>query len=210
MTFTYDGLGRAASRKAGSARTDLWYDQTGLTLESGSLAATYLRDPDGLLLSANAGGSTYNYGRDRLGSITALTNTGAQTLATTNRYDPWGTGLSGSDTLPNRLRFIGGYRDPDAFYILGQRHYRPNIARFTQLDPDPRSITDLNRYAYAGCNPTNYVDPTGTQFYVPPCRPDLAGVGIARILLGGLALGFLAYAVVQAGVVYIYRAYYQC
>jgi YD repeat-containing protein len=72
VQFGYDGHGRRTFRTVAGSRTDHWYDWSGLTLETGANSVTYLRDPDGLLLSKKTGG-LYNYGRDRLGSITALT-----------------------------------------------------------------------------------------------------------------------------------------
>ena len=44
---------------------------------------------------------------------------------------------------------------------MGARYYQPSIGRFTQLDPHPHKLLDVNRYAYAGCNPANYSDPSG-------------------------------------------------
>ncbi len=42
----------------------------------------------------------------------------------------------------------------------GRRAFRQlSSGRFTQLDPWPRSLVEGNRYAYAGCNPANFVDP---------------------------------------------------
>ncbi len=87
VEFGYDGLGRRSSRTIGSGRTELWYDTTGLTLESGTNNVTYLRDGDGTLLSRSGGAGYYTYGCDRLGSTTALVTTG-QALANTYSWSP--------------------------------------------------------------------------------------------------------------------------
>ena len=145
-TNTYDGLGRQVSRTRASGRTDYWFDQTGMALESGAVSATYLRDPSGRLLSGKEGSDFANFGHDRLGSVTATLATN-QSVATAFRYDPWGTTISASAGVPlNRLRFTGERRDAGTgFYTLGQRYYAPSLARFTQLDPLRASVTDLNR-----------------------------------------------------------------
>ncbi len=105
------------------ARTDFWHDATGLTSETGAASATYLRDPGGLLLSVSSGGSLSNYGRDRLGTITALAS-GSQTLTDTYRYDPWGQAIGGSGSSYNPFRYTGTYRDSAiGFCHLGARYY---------------------------------------------------------------------------------------
>lgn len=59
--------------KHGTARTDYWYDATGMSLDSGGTNATYLRDPGGKLLSSWTGAVLQNYATDRLGSATVTT-----------------------------------------------------------------------------------------------------------------------------------------
>jgi YD repeat-containing protein len=87
MSFSYDGQGRRVSRTVGSERTDYWYDVTGLTLETGTSNATYLRDLSGDLRSISSGGTVHNYAQDRLGSITGLVSTSGA-LANTYIFDP--------------------------------------------------------------------------------------------------------------------------
>jgi RHS repeat-associated protein len=160
VSSTYDGLGRMVSRTAAGVRTDLWYDQTGLVLEDSATDTTLLRDPSGLLLSTHTT-AVNNYGRDRLGSITALAATD-QTLTNTYRYDAYGSATLATGTAPNNFRFTGAYRHASTgLHLLGQRHYHPSHGRFTQQDPLPSSVVSLNRYVYARCNPANYTDPTG-------------------------------------------------
>jgi len=47
LDYSSAGLGRQVSRTADAARTDFWFDATGMTLESGASDLTYLRDPSG-------------------------------------------------------------------------------------------------------------------------------------------------------------------
>jgi YD repeat-containing protein len=116
IAFGYDGHGRRTFRTVAGSRTDHWYDASGLTLETGANSATYLRDPDGLLLSKKTGG-LYNYGRDRLGSITALTDTN-QALARTHLYDPWGQSIGGSGSTYNPFQYTGTYNDGNGLYLI--------------------------------------------------------------------------------------------
>jgi RHS repeat-associated protein len=161
LDYAYDGLGRRASRAAGTSRTDYWFDASGMVLETGAADGTYLRNPDGTLLSTVTGTGFANYGTDRLGSITATTNAGGN-LVNTYRYNPWGTLLGSTGTGRNPFRFTGAYLDgATGFYQMGARYYAPGQGRFTQQDPLGSSVFEANRYHYTNCNPTNYTDPTG-------------------------------------------------
>ncbi len=174
------------SRTADGARTDYWYDATGLTLETGAFNATYLRTPGGQLLSTSSGGAVYNYARDLLGSTTALvTSCGA--LANTYRYDPLGQSIGTTGTTYNPFQFTGLYLDSaTGLYRMTQRFYGPASGRFTQLDPLPSSILDVNRYAYAGCNPVNATDPTGLYPYTIG-QACIQGAAVG--LIGGAIMG---------------------
>lgn len=139
LSYSYDGLGRQVSRTQGaSSRTDLWFDQSGMTLESGQSNLTYLRDPSGLPLSVTtSGGTVRNYARDRLGSITGLTNN-SQTLQRSYVYDPYGQIVAQSGSQPNNLKFTAGRQDPtSSWYTLSQRSYAPQAGQVHH----PRSPT---------------------------------------------------------------------
>ncbi len=162
LKFGYDGLGRRSSRTVGTGRNDYWYDVTGLSLQTGANPATYLRDPDGTVLSVETD-QLYNYGRDRLGSVTAMVTTG-QSMANSYSYDPWGETIGSTGTAYNPFLFTGVYKDgATGLYSMTQRYYQPSSGRFTQLDPLPSQLLTVNRYAYANCNPTNFVDPSGLE-----------------------------------------------
>ncbi len=162
LSFEYDGLGRRVSRTVGSSRCDYWYDQSGLSLESGAKDATYLRDPSGRMLSIESSAGFLNYGMDRLGSTTANINSTGD-LRNTYRYDPWGNrvGVTGSTYAP--VVFTGSFWDYNStgLYLMGQRYYQNSTGRFTQPDPRPSSVFEPNRYEYAGDNPVNATDPSG-------------------------------------------------
>ncbi len=185
--FGYDGHGRRSFRTLGGNRTELWYDTTGLTLESGYNNVTYLRDGDGTLLSRSGGAGYYTYGRDRLGSTTALVTTG-QSVANSYSYDPWGETIGLTGTAYNPFLFTGVYKDgATGLYSMTQRYYQPSTGRFTQLDPLPKNLISVNRYAYAGCNPTNFVDPSGLD----ACEPAALLAASGYVTFAGTFAAFI-------------------
>ncbi len=108
---------------------------------------------------------TYYY-FDGVGSVMGLVNPAGVARARYS-YDAFGdhayaTALNGA-LPPNPWRFAGGYLDPTGLYHFGARYYDPTRGRWTQQD----SIISLgnpakgNRYAYAGDDPVNRVDPSG-------------------------------------------------
>ncbi len=71
--------------------------------------------------------------------------------ANTYRYDPWRQTIGTSGTTYNQFQFTGVDLDSaTGLYRMTQRYYGPASDKFAQLDPMPRSILDVNRYAYAG------------------------------------------------------------
>jgi uncharacterized protein RhaS with RHS repeats len=77
---------------------------------------------------------------------------------------------------------------------MGARYDQPQSGRFTQLDPLPRSLISLNRYAYAGCNPANFTDPTGLTH----CNANQK-LGAGLTFVGGVAAAFGALALIPTG-----------
>ena len=209
MAFGYDGHGRRTNRSIAGARTDYWYDWTGLTLETGAASGTYLRDPDGLLLSTTVSGGYRNYARDRQGTITGLVST-APSLTDSYRYDPWGQSIGTSGTAYNPFRYTGTYLDSGTgLYQMGARYYQPGTGRFTQLDPHPKKLLSANRYAYAGCNPANFTDPSGLDHCSAERMDELTrNLIVFGLVILGIALVFgtasLGAAIVAGAVAAIY------
>ncbi|MCA1703577.1 MAG: RHS repeat-associated core domain-containing protein, partial [Actinobacteria bacterium] len=128
--------------------------------------SAFVRDPQGGLVAERIGANEYYYVFDGLGSVVALVDAnGVQRAAYT--YDPYGghataTAMNGA-LPPNPWRYAGGALDATGLYHFGARYYDPNLGRWTQQDSvvslgDP---ANANRYAYAGDDPVNFVDPTG-------------------------------------------------
>jgi RHS repeat-associated protein len=107
------------------------------------------------------GGVSYYYDRDVLGSITNVMDSTGHAAASYH-YNAYGNLMSGSaDTIGNPLRFAGLASDATTGLVYDRaRWYDPSTGRY--LTPDPLgAASGPNRYAYAGDNPVNFVDPTG-------------------------------------------------
>jgi RHS repeat-associated protein len=193
-TYQYAGPDqRELTRQVGNGTTVSYTygrtDQYGNPLvqsirRSGASGAVYL-DHDAVgtpqVLTTDTGAEHF-YVLDDLGSPLALVNTHGTTVAAYT-YDPYGvfTDSGGTTAAQNPYRFaIAGVADPSTRLIkYGQRWYNPALGRFTQ----PDSIVRLadpdngNRYAYAGDDPINNIDPTGRS-----CRTSL-GLAIGSFLI---------------------------
>ncbi|WP_024286009.1 RHS repeat-associated core domain-containing protein [Cellulomonas sp. KRMCY2] len=84
-------------------------------------------------------------------------------------FDPYGVATleqssGGNAVAQTPFLYTGGLHDRTTGWIKnGARYYTPGEGRWTQHDTldAPLDPNNANRYAYAGCNPINYTDPTG-------------------------------------------------
>ncbi|MFE4835266.1 RHS repeat domain-containing protein [Arthrobacter sp. NPDC056691] len=157
--FTY--AGSSNTERLTSGATSFLNGSLGITQQTNAGSTTsFIRDPQGTLISMRTGGASFYYTADAIGSTILLTDT-AQAKAATYLYDSWGntTTQTGTQAPVNPWRFAGGYKDDATGYTkFGARYYAPGIGRFNQPDPSGR---EANRYAYVSCNPINATDPSG-------------------------------------------------
>ena len=94
-------------------------------------------------------------------------------MANSYKYDPYGSMVSSSGTVPNPFKFAGGHDAGQGVYHFGARQYDPGLARWTQQDPLDQigDLREANRYVYAGADPANSIDPTGTISAGPTIGP---------------------------------------
>ena len=194
-SFTYAGLGNTERLTSGS--TSFLNGSLGITQQTnGSGTASFIRDPEGTLISMrNSAGASYYYTTDALGSTILLTDS-AQAKAATYLYDSWGntSTQTGTQAAVNPWRFAGGYKDDATGYTkFGARYYAPGLGRFNQPDP---SGQEANAYLYAEANPCNRIDPSGlasAACWIGAGATLLAGA--AFIATGGITLAAYAYGV---------------
>ena len=119
---------------------------------------TYLRGVN--LIARSDGGTTEYYLYNAHGDVVQRTDSsGAVTKAYS--YDAFGVEQNPDSADPNPFRYCGEYYDKETgTYYLRARYYAPETGRFTQEDP---SCDGLNWYSYCGCDPLNYLDPTGCK-----------------------------------------------
>ncbi|MEL6951651.1 MAG: RHS repeat-associated core domain-containing protein [Pseudomonadota bacterium] len=108
-------------------------------------------------------GSIYYLHTDHLGRpIRAVTETNSFTVWIGDDR-PWETG-PGTTYVDVNIRFPGQYFDSESeLYYNYFRYYDPTTGRY--LSSDPIGLGGgLNRFAYAGSNPTKFTDPFGLDF----------------------------------------------
>ncbi|WP_243706052.1 RHS repeat-associated core domain-containing protein [Micromonospora sp. KC721] len=160
----------------------------------GGSTAYVERDGIGTPLGLRINGTDHAYVLDALGSPVAIVRADGTKVAT-YQYDPYGVSTTADEYFLGQtslIRFAGGTYDwSTGFTKFGQRWYNPVQGRFTQQDNlsfigNPQQG---NRYAYAGGNPVNHIDPTGLApepndlEYIVGTTADFAGAGAG---LGGV------------------------
>ncbi len=220
-TMAYAGNSQVERTQAGSAtfvnsilgvnrRSQLLDEEEGLLDTDTSGTIYYIRDPGGNVLgqrrvdSTGLLVSTHYFGTDGLGSVRHVTDSNGN-QKNSYRFGPYGEIVAASEQVYNPWRFAGQYDDDpnatagptSALYKMGHRYYQPGHGRWTQRDPLNQVANlsvpaDANPYAYAGCNPVNYTDPSGAHlrrcllgiqqtFSTIPALVGIAGVGPAAV-----------------------------
>lgn len=121
-----------------------------------------------------------------IGGVNAKPADGSEELAPENDpdYNPW--------------RFASGYYDPETRMLkYGTRYYMPNLARWTQIDPQagsPQQPLTLNPYLYVNSDPLNAVDPSGRSCFdvsvVVVSFGDCDGDGYFNLGYSGVGVAF--------------------
>ena len=132
--------------------------------------------------------------------------TNSATVAFTYKYDPWGVqtltgGGTGNGAPQNPYAFHVGIKDPGSGLVkFGLRWYNPTTGTWTQQDTldSPIDPTNANRYAYAGDDPVNDLDPSGHSSGSDVCYTEFLIEGLlvdGAIALAGLPTAGAAWAV---------------
>lgn len=180
VTFGYDAAGRRVRKTTNDGRTTYYvWDGDDLAAEfdaGGNLLAafTYLPGVDQLhsVYAAPPGrpiieGQVFYYLQDDApGSVRGLVASGGTVVATYD-VDVWGrpTAVSEPGLYNWAQPFLFAGREYDretGLYYNRARYYDPGLRRF--ISEDPIGLAGgINLYAYAGNDPVNYTDPSGTD-----------------------------------------------
>ena len=116
----------------------------------------------------------YWYVLDGRGNVVALTDSSGS-VVDRYAYGVWGSLVSASEAVPQRLRYAGYWYDAElGWYWASVRYYSPSIKRW--LQPDPSMQDGVRTYVYVGDDPVDATDPGGLS--ANPCGTIL-GVLIA-------------------------------
>ena len=136
-------------------------------------------------------GASYALLKDERGSIRSVVDVFTGVVAQALEYDPFGKVTSDTNPGFQPFGFAGGMYDPDTGLThFGAREYDAETGSFTRKDPSGFAGGE-NRYAYAGGDPVNFVDPDGNF---------IAAVVVGAAVAGaeGGYLGYVENAVGQA------------
>ena len=211
ITYDYDGLGRRGKKTVNGSVTQYVLDGEEEIAEldgSGAVLRRFvtasqiderIASIEGASTTPIASAHTY-FHTDHEGSVIAMSDgagnitgcaggTGCQRLS----YDEYGNLSSGASTTGQPFRYTGRRYDPETgLYFYRARYYSPALGRFLQVDPIGFK-SDVNLYTYVYNDPTDKVDPSGTNELSPSDWKDFA------IDVGTLLVDEIVYAAAKIG-----------
>jgi len=166
-SFGYDGLGRRVRKTTNGVTTRFLYDGDNIVARLDAAGQPVLEfsyypgvDHPHAVRQTSTGRLLY-YVTAQPGHVVALVDRNNQ-IANSYEYTPFGVAISASEQVAQPFRF--GARELDSetgLYYNRARYYDPALGRF--ISEDPIGLEGgVNQYAYAGNDPVNFRDPTGT------------------------------------------------
>jgi RHS repeat-associated protein len=190
VTMVYDGDGNRVSKTAGGVTTVYLVDEanpTGLAqvveeIAGGAVKTRYLYGLERIGQTQVASGTTSFYGYDGHGDVRYLTDVAGK-VTDTYDYDAFGNVVGSTGTTANVYRYQGEAFDSETgLYYLRARYYDPVAGRF--LSVDPLADQGQHPYTYAGADPVNGHDPTGTQDFIEYSMATAVVVPSAAVMAG--------------------------
>jgi RHS repeat-associated protein len=162
LTFTYDPMGRRATKTDNGVQQRYVYDGFDLvaTLNAANATlatTTFGSEIDDPLVTVGAAGARF-YHTDHQGSVAALSSEGAVT--TRFSYGPYGATTITGESPAASFAYTGRERDTDDLYYFRSRYYKPSTKRFVSEDGIGLA-GGMNPYGYVDGDPINSTDPTG-------------------------------------------------
>jgi RHS repeat-associated protein len=163
-TFSYDAVGRRVSTSSPSGSKQFAYDGGRTTAEysSGTSTAQFTGTAGPLVnpLDIRTNSGALDVLATNNGSISALVSSNGS-IVQSQVYSNYGTPqlpLVAPSTNP--FGYLGQPQDPTTGLVYdAARYYDPATAQFLSRDPAP----NVNSYAYAGGDPLDYADVSGTD-----------------------------------------------
>lgn len=184
VSFQYNAFGHATRRtESGQSRDYVWnhafpFPAVSKEMSGAADVRYHIHTPGGMLLYTieAADNARHFHHHDEMGNTVFLTDDAGQ-VAGVYAYLPFGEMQETGTPASNLFTFGGKWgvmREGGGLFIMGQRFYDSNRARFLSRDPSYPLIHPLNSnpYSFASGNPLRYVDPLGT---VPNSPPTTAG-----------------------------------
>ena len=169
VTYTYDVLGRRATRAAGGQTTFYLYDGAALIAETdanGTVLRSYTWGAMGLI-SDRANSQSRFYWFDHGSNTRALLDANGN-IVSRGAYTAWGAPLSAGLTPNTPFGWkgrMGAYQDTETGLVrMGARYYAKSLGRFVSRDPSGFGAGP-NLYAYCWDDPVNFFDPDGLSPY---------------------------------------------
>jgi len=164
VTYTYDGDGQRVKKSSGTLYWDglAESDTTGNTWTN-----EYIFFAGARIARRDGSGNVFYYFGDALGSSRIIVQAGQTTPCYDADFYLFGAEKILTNTCSQNFKFAAmEYDTESADYHTWFRQYTPNQGRWLSPDPlggDVANPQSLDRYAYAGNNPTNFTDPLGLQ-----------------------------------------------
>jgi len=162
-SFSYDAVGRRASKTINGSTTSYLYDGANIVQEQtgGSASANTLTGGVDTFFSRTDASGTVTPLRDALGSVVALTDASG-TIQSSYSYEPFGKTTATGAVSSSTQKYTGREDDGTGLYYYRNRYYSPTMQRF--ISEDPIGLNGgINLYAYARNNPVSYSDPFGLK-----------------------------------------------